>query len=140
MLAGRRILIVEDESLIAMELADIVETSGGRVAGPVRSNRDALRLTAEEAPDAALLDMNLADGDATPVTRRLMELGIPVVVCTAGLVPLGLRLAFPDLPVLRKPVDAQRLTTALATALDEGTAPERAEPQGGRSVLTPASA
>ncbi|WP_430910229.1 response regulator [Methylobacterium sp. sgz302541] len=118
MLLGKRILIVEDESLIAMELADIVERAGGTVVGPVRTNRDALRLADDRPVSAALLDMNLADGDATPIARRLLDRGVPMVVCTAGLVPLGLRLAFPDLPVHRKPVDGPRLVRSLMEALD----------------------
>jgi DNA-binding response OmpR family regulator len=114
MLHGRRILIVEDEILIAMELADIVEDSDGRVLGPVRSNRDAIRLIEREPVDAALLDLNLADGEATPTAERLAAARVPILVCTAGVLPRAMRILWPDLPIQRKPVDPRGLAQALA--------------------------
>lgn len=116
-LTGQRILIVEDEALIAMELVDIVEIAGGRVVGPVRTNWEALLLVEDESVDAVLLDLNLADGDATPVATVLMGRAVPVVICTAGIVPPRLRQAFPDIPVHRKPVKERRLVACLSDAI-----------------------
>ncbi|KAB1073065.1 response regulator [Methylobacterium planeticum] len=118
MLSGRRILIVEDESLIAMELMDIVEDANGRVVGPARSNRDAIRLIEGAPIDAALLDLNLADGEATPTAERLKAAGVPILVCTAGVLPRAMRLMWPDLPVQRKPVDPRGLAAALAALFE----------------------
>lgn len=114
MLHGLRVLIVEDETLIAMELSDIVEGSSGRVVGPFRTNRDALRSLACERIDAAILDLNLADGEATPTAERLMAERVPVLICTAGTMPRAMRQKWPDLPVHRKPVLAARLVADLS--------------------------
>lgn len=113
MLHGKRVLIVEDETLIALELADIVEGYRGRVVGPFRSNREALSVLDREAVDAAVLDLNLADGEATPTARKLVEAGVPLLICTAGTMPRAMRQMWPDLPVQRKPVQAERLASAL---------------------------
>ncbi|WP_132249584.1 response regulator [Methylobacterium segetis] len=115
MLTGRKVLIVEDEILIAMELMDIVEDVNGCVVGPARTNRDAIRLIEAERLDAAILDLNLADGEATPAAHRLIAARIPVLICTAGILPREMRLAWPDLPIQRKPVEARRLVAALAS-------------------------
>lgn len=116
MLRGRRVLIVEDEAMIAIELADIIENNAGRVVGPFRTNREAIALLERESVDAALLDLNLADGEATPLAERLVAAGVPILVCTAGVLPRAMRLLWPDLPVHRKPVHADRLIGTL-TAL-----------------------
>lgn len=113
MLHGRRVLIVEDEALLAIELTDIVEGSHGSVVGPFRTNREALRLLDDEAVDAAILDLNLADGEATPVAERLVAAGVPILVCTAGTLPRAMRLQWPDMPIHRKPIRPDRLVDAL---------------------------
>ncbi|ACL55316.1 response regulator [Methylobacterium nodulans] len=113
MLTGRRILIVEDEMLIALELSDVVADAQGCPIGPVRSNREALVLLDREPVDVAILDLNLADGEATPTAERLIGSGIPVLVCTGGVLPRAMRLMWPDLPVHRKPVSADRLIRTL---------------------------
>jgi CheY-like chemotaxis protein len=120
MIEGRTVLIVEDEALVAAELAAAVRGAGGRVLGPVAGNREALALLACERPDAALLDLALADGEATPTAERLVALGVPILACTAGVLPRALRLALPDLPIQRKPINALRLATALARLLGSG--------------------
>src|SRR4051794_41922498 len=59
-----RILVVEDEALIAMDLERIVRSAGCEVLGPVGRAEEALRLAAEERLDAAILDIELSDGDS----------------------------------------------------------------------------
>ena len=113
MLHGRRVLIVEDETLVAMELCDIVEGHEGRVIGPFRTNRDALSALERERVDAAILDLNLADGEATPIAERLVARRIPILICTAGTLPRAMRTNWPDLPIHRKPVRAARLVADL---------------------------
>ncbi|WP_298966302.1 response regulator [uncultured Methylobacterium sp.] len=127
MLNGRRVLIVEDETLIAMELGDLVVDAGGQVVGPARSNRQALALLDRDAVDVALLDLNLADGDATPTAQRLIDEGIPVLICTAGVLPRAMRAAWPHLPVHSKPVAGGRLIQTLAD-LSAGSLTGAAEP------------
>lgn len=119
MLGGRRILIVEDETFLAMELADIVESNDGHVIGPFRTNRQALAAIALADIDAAILDLNLADGEASPTAERLLAAGIPILICTAGTMPRAMRRMCPDLPVHRKPIRAESLVATLSRLCED---------------------
>src|SRR3954454_10127358 len=78
----RRILVVEDEALIAMDLERIVRCAGCAVLGPVGRAEEALRLAPEERPDAAILDIELADGDSFAVADALARPRGPLGVGT----------------------------------------------------------
>jgi DNA-binding response OmpR family regulator len=78
-----RILVVEDEFLIAMELAAILEAHGFLVIGPAATVDDALEILRRERPDAVVLDLNLRGKTATPVARQLRELDLPFVIASA---------------------------------------------------------
>src|SRR3954454_13928696 len=82
MLSGERVLVAEDECLIAMDLADMFETAGANVIGPASTVKDALKLIMSHEVDRACLDFNLADGEVTPVLDLLASKGIPMVVYT----------------------------------------------------------
>jgi len=82
-LAGRRILVVEDEFLIAMEIQRWLHAAGAEVVGPVPTVSEALSLIDGGHLDAAVLDVNLGDGDTSyPVADRLAVLGIPHLFAT----------------------------------------------------------
>src|SRR5574341_760011 len=81
-LRGQRILIVEDEWLVAIELQALLEQQGGVVLGPVNTVARALRLLDHERPDVALLDLNLNGQRSTPVASALSVQGVPFVVVT----------------------------------------------------------
>ena len=70
-LAGLRVLIVEDEPFIALDLAFGVEEAGGVPLGPASSVAQALRLIENELPDAAIVDVDLPDGKIGPVLAVL---------------------------------------------------------------------
>ena len=80
---GRNVLIVEDETLLALMLQDLLLDIGHRVlhAGSVG---EALELLAREKFDAAILDINLDGKDVFPVALRLRELGTPFVFASAS--------------------------------------------------------
>jgi DNA-binding NtrC family response regulator len=78
-----RILIVEDEYLLAEDLRHVLTKAGAIVAGMAGTVKDALELIdAEGKLDAAVLDMNLGGTPVSPVADRLMELGVPFVLTT----------------------------------------------------------
>lgn len=81
-LAGMRILVVEDEPLVAMALEDMLLARGCQVVGPVPSVAEALSLILLEAPAAALLDVNLGVETSAPVAARLAGLGLPYLLVT----------------------------------------------------------
>jgi CheY-like chemotaxis protein len=114
-LAGRRVLVVEDEWLVAAEIGRMLEGAGAVVLGPVHSVEEALALLRGGVlPDAALLDVNLRGEMVTPVAQALDERGVPFALVTAyAAADLGeplLRRA----PRVGKPFAAATLVRAVA--------------------------
>ena len=113
-LRGRRVLVVEDDPLIAMELADLLATGEVEALGPVPTVRAALDALAAAQPDAAVLDLNLRGERSTPVARALLEAGVPFVLTTGY---ARSQLDEPELaeaPLVPKPVDHRLLLDRLA--------------------------
>lgn len=82
-LAGRRILVVEDESLVAMLLETILEDMGCTAVGPAATVDEGLALVADGARlDAALLDVNVAGRQVFPIAQALRDRGVPFVFST----------------------------------------------------------
>ena len=108
----RRILVVEDEALVAMLVEDALFDAGFEVIGPARTVAQALKMLAAESPSAAVLDLNLAGESSGAVADALAARGVPFVVAT-GYGAAGLPQAHRDVPVLPKPYDPMDLTTVL---------------------------
>lgn len=104
MFNSRRILIVEDESFVVIELVEEVERSGGAVVGPVPTVAEALALLDRHKIDAAILDVQLLDGEISPVALRLIEQGTPLVFQTGTGLPVALVELDIELAVVLKPV------------------------------------
>ena len=111
------ILVVEDEVFVSALIADILNDSGLRVAGPFRSNRDSLNFLNHERPDAAVLDFNIADGDSGPVAQRLGELGIPFIITSAYPRELVSGPAAAALRWIAKPFSENALTEGVCACL-----------------------
>src|ERR687884_1924868 len=80
-----RILIVEDELVIAIDLEETLSEEGHQVAGIARESETALGLAQRLRPDLALVDVHLVDGDTGPeIAEHLKEMGIPVLFMTAN--------------------------------------------------------
>lgn len=112
-LAGRRVLVVEDEFIVALDLEQVLHDLGCVVLGPLATMADALALLQAERPDLALLDIGLRDGLVTPLARHLAELGVPFALMTGY--SLG-RLPEPALqaaPCLSKPYQLNELVAML---------------------------
>ena len=78
-----RVLVVEDEFLIAMELRAMLEDGGFEVVGPVSTVAAALRRLADERPDAAVLDVNLRSERVTAVAIAPAAAHVPFVLASA---------------------------------------------------------
>ena len=116
-LHGRRVLIVEDEMLIAMEIERLLERQGCVVLGPAPTIARALALLDQERPDAALLDLNLNGQPATPVAAALSERGVRFVLVTGYGEMQSKEPELQDAPRVDKPVHHQELVRTLAEAL-----------------------
>src|SRR3954466_5650895 len=107
-LLGARVLLAEDDALVALHLMTTLQTAGYVGVGPVSGVAEALSSIDGEPPDAALLDLQFAAGDTAPVAAALLTGGVPCGVLTddEGLEPE------PELagaPGLRKPVRPEAL-------------------------------
>lgn len=109
MLARQRILVVEDETFIAFDIALAIEEAHGVVIGPVSKVAEALELLASNEVNGAILDVNLADRDVTPVALLLIKCRIPIVFHTGVGLPAELAEQYPDLVVCIKPTSPDRL-------------------------------
>lgn len=115
-LAGLDVLVVEDEGLVAMVLAELLGDAGAVVRGPAASVDEAMGLLALGWPDAAVLDVNLAGERSTPVAEALLRRGVPFVVAT-GYGRDGLPACFDAVTVLAKPYGTEELLDALGQAV-----------------------
>lgn len=108
-----KILIVEDEPLIAMMLEDFLDALDREQAGSADTVAGALERIEQGAIDAAILDVNLRGGEQSwPIAARLVELGIPFVLATGGAGDM-IDPAFRDRPVLAKPFTMDAVEKAL---------------------------
>ncbi len=114
-LRGLRVLVVEDEFLVSMDIELMLRELGCQVVGPVGDLESALRAAKEQTLDAALLDVNIGGQPVTAVADALAGRAVPFVLCT------GYRLdqlsgRYPAAPKLMKPFQIGDLDSALRAA------------------------
>ena len=112
----KRILIVEDEPIVAIALQDMLEGLGYEVVGPAFRVAPALALAEAEEIDAAILDVNMGDADSYGVAARLRMHGIPYLFAT-GYGRDGLEPGHEDTAVLQKPYREAQVEAALRQLL-----------------------
>ncbi|HEY0292465.1 MAG TPA: response regulator [Hansschlegelia sp.] len=112
-LTGLKILVVEDEAMIAMLFEDMLLDSGAAVVGPASGVKAALAAIAAERIDGALLDVNLGGEQSFEVADALAARGVPFVFVT-GYGEAGVRDRFPAAPTLQKPFVTGDLLRALS--------------------------
>jgi DNA-binding response OmpR family regulator len=111
-----RVLIVEDEAILALDLAEQLSVAGFQVVGPAPSVTKALKLIADVGCDLAVLDVNLRQETAEPVARELRSRGTPFLFLSAisrEQLPPG----FDGEVLLAKPASAAVLIAALQKSL-----------------------
>lgn len=115
-LHGKRVLVVEDEALIAMDIATTFEDAGATVIGPASTIEQAQALVASTTIDAALLDANLAGNPIDELAEALAARGVPFAFLT-GYGRNMLPPAFRHAPLIRKPFMPREATEAVAELL-----------------------
>ena len=116
-LRGARILIVDDEYLIAAQLASDLRAAGGEIIGPAHTLQNALALAQREHPTAAVLDIRLGRDDVGPVAQELSKRGVPFIFYTGQTHTDPIRSRWPGSKVMSKPVTAATLIAAVAAVL-----------------------
>lgn len=115
--AKARVLIVEDEPMIALDLEDLLVDAGFAIAGVAPNLAKALAIIERETFEVAILDSNLGGVAASPAARALLARKLPFVVLSgysASQQPPDMGLA----PLVAKPVDAARLIKVLHSLLE----------------------
>jgi DNA-binding response OmpR family regulator len=107
-----RVLIIEDEYLLALDAADTLEEAGCKIVDIASTVTLALKAIAENEIDVALLDANLAGESAEPVAAALTETGIPFLLVT-GYGSAQRQGVLADAPFLSKPYMASTLVKAI---------------------------
>ncbi|KQP00996.1 response regulator [Methylobacterium sp. Leaf93] len=110
-LEGRRVLLVEDESLVAMLAEDMLLDLGCEVVVAMRLDQALRRLQVGDF-DAAVLDVNLGETRSYPVADQLFERCIPFLFAT-GYGSAGLEPAYQAVPVMQKPYQKDQLEAQL---------------------------
>jgi DNA-binding response OmpR family regulator len=107
-----RILVVEDEWIIADQIAGALEEAGYDVVGPIGRLREAMALLADTSINAAIIDINVHGDRSFDLAAELGRLAIPYALLSGysrGDLPFSLSLA----PLLQKPVDAAKLRSCV---------------------------
>jgi len=112
-IVGNRILVVEDEPLVAMNLSKSLAELGFHVVGPYSTLARAATAAVETEVDAALLDVNLSGKAVYPVADILASKNVPFAFIT-GYSTEALPDKYANAPVLQKPVDLETLQILLA--------------------------
>ena len=114
----RHVLIVEDEELVAMTMAEELRASGWIVVGPATTLEEAQALVTSDVPlDAAILDVHLHGRWVHTLAEELERRGVPFVVCT-GYEMVDPEGRFASAPLIAKPIAPHRLAPALDALLN----------------------
>lgn len=116
-LAGKSVLVVEDEALVAIDLAQMLGRNGAQVVGPAGTLTDALFALEQRALDAAVLDVNLQGEFVTPVADLLARRNVPFVFATGYERAQALPARLSGRPLLRKPYSEPELLAAVLALL-----------------------
>jgi CheY-like chemotaxis protein len=112
-----RVLLVEDEALVAMMIQESLVEFGFQVIGPISTASGALAAAREKHFDAAVLDINLGDGLVYTVAEILEKRGVPFVFVT-GYDADSVDVRFSGVPLLQKPIERDMLQKIFAPGAD----------------------
>jgi DNA-binding response OmpR family regulator len=118
-LAGARILVVEDDFIISMELGSILADAGAKVIGPCHTPAQAVALIDANKISCskiscAILDFRLGRETSLPVARQLIHQGVPFAFFTGQVNTTHIRAEFPDARIITKPFQDRAILRTLA--------------------------
>jgi CheY-like chemotaxis protein len=112
-LRGLRILVADDEIMIALDIEATLREAGASVVGPFTTLEGALKAAAEERLSAAILDIRLGQTTTGPVAEELSNRRIPVVFYSGQALPEEMHAHAPNAPLLSKPARQGAFVTAI---------------------------
>lgn len=121
MLSEMKILLLEDNPVIAMDVELLLQDSGALVVETVATASAALAKLADFTPDIAVLDINLDSGTSLPVAEALMARRIPFIFATGYSDPSSLPESMAHIVILPKPFAGKALELALSDVLRSHT-------------------
>lgn len=116
-LRGSKILIVEDEAILALDLSLTIEDHGGSVVGPLHRLAQAINCPQLYDVDLAILDVDIRGEEVFPLADKLAAAGVSIVFHTGRTDVAQLSAAYPAASILRKPCAEMRLVDALCSAI-----------------------
>ena len=117
-----RVLVAEDNPLVAFDIMAGLLKAGAHIMGPALSVERAIELAQLEAADCAVLDVKLRDGLVFPAAQILKEKEAGIGFYTGHINPESLKQQWPEAEVLIKPVPMQTLVRAVTAACKQQTA------------------
>jgi DNA-binding response OmpR family regulator len=112
-----KILLVEDELLVGLDIKDILEDAGHEVDGPYRTVSEALDIAKANPPELAFLDVRLADGVIDPLATWLAEHAVPLVFHSGHAGSRDYGHAFPQAGFCEKPTTPEELIATVSMQL-----------------------
>jgi two-component SAPR family response regulator len=106
-LAGTRVLLVEDEPIVALDHADRLTEAGAEIVGPFAASQDAIRALDRRDVDVAVIDFVLGNSNSVELQHELVRRRVPFIVVTAY--PKVLVRGRREQQVLGKPVSSEEL-------------------------------
>jgi len=116
-LAGARILVVEDDFIISIELESTLLDAGAESVGVCRTVKDAILRADNDGFSAAILDFRLGRETVLPLARLLTQRGIPFVFYTGQVDLDSVRVEWPQCRIISKPAQSRMIVRAIVEAL-----------------------
>jgi CheY-like chemotaxis protein len=113
-----KVLVVEDEFIIALDVAETVRDLGYALEGPFPDKKEAFLAIEEDLPDCAILDVFTGDGEVYPLADALTEAGIPIIFHSGHVSPSEVRQRYPKAWACAKPCSPDKLIDVLQEAVE----------------------
>ena len=112
-----KILVAEDEPIVAFDICETVESAGYAVSGPFGDISSAMVACQQERPDLAILDVTLDDGMVYPLAEKLIAENVPVIFHSGNVSTDEVKRRFPQSRALAKPCPPAKIIDSVQTML-----------------------
>jgi CheY-like chemotaxis protein len=113
-----KVLVVEDEFIIALDLSETVRDLGYALEGPYPDKEKAFLAIEDELPDCAILDVFTGDGEVYPLADALTDAGVPIIFHSGHVSPSEVRQRYPEAWACAKPCSPDKLIDLLQEAVE----------------------